>query len=350
MGTFLLIFVAALVLAIAATPLARRVALQTGVVDVPSSRKTHLRPTPLLGGLALYSAVVMALLLFGDQAFLSQLVGLVLGATLVSFLGIWDDSRGIRPFYKLLGQVTAGLILIVTGVQISLFPYPLLNEALTLLWVVGITNAFNLLDNIDGLSGGVAAVASAFFLLLAVGQGQFLVASLSAALLGACIGFLRYNFNPARIFMGDAGSLFLGFVLAVLGIKLRFGNVPIVTWMIPILVLGVPIFDTTLVTLSRLRRGLNPLTHPGRDHLSHRLVAAGMTPKEAVLTLYLASGALGMVAMWLSHATVLEAYLLAGSALLVALGALVRAEQMHYPGKTPQGEVSGRKRSRVKAA
>ncbi len=159
---------------------------------------------------------------------------------------------------------------------------------LTLLWVVGLTNALNLLDNMDGLSGGVGAVAAAFFLLLAALSGQYLVGAMAAAILGACLGFLLYNFNPASIFMGDTGSLFLGFVLAALGIKMRFPTrEPWVTWMIPLLVLAVPLLDTTLVFVSRLRRGQNPLTTPGKDHLSHRLVNAGWSRREAVLLLYL---------------------------------------------------------------
>ena len=204
-----------------------------------------------------------------------------------------------------------------------------LNLAATLLWVVGITNALNLLDNMDGLSGGVATVACIFFFLLAVMSGQYLVGSLAAALLGACLGFLYYNLNPASIFMGDTGSLFIGFVLAALGIKLRFpDNVDFVTWMIPLVVLGLPIFDTALVVISRLRRGRNPLTTPGKDHVSHRLVAMGATQREAVLLLYLAGCALGVVAMFLTQASVVEGYFVGGLLIIFALCALWRLEQV----------------------
>src|SRR3712207_782744 len=150
------------------------------------------------------------------------MIGIVLGATGVSIMGVIDDARGVRPSIKLLGQVLAGVILVVSGLRVQLFPSEALNIALTLFWIAGITNALNLLDNMDGLSGGIAAVAAAHFLLLAALNGQFLVGALSAALLGACIGFLRYNFNPASIFMGDTGSLFIGLVLAAVGVKLRF--------------------------------------------------------------------------------------------------------------------------------
>jgi len=181
----------------------------------------------------------------------------------------------------------------------------------------------------DGLSGGVATIACIFFLLLAAMSGQYLVASLAAALLGACIGFLYYNFNPAGIFMGDTGSLFIGFVLAALGIKLRFpDNVDFVTWMIPVVVLGLPVFDTGLVVVSRLRRGLNPLTTPGKDHFSHRLVAMGATRREAVLVLYLVSCALGVVAMFLTQAGVIEGYFVGLVLVVVAVYALWRLEQV----------------------
>ncbi len=333
-SSYLLIFGVALVLAFAATPLAGRAAAHFGVVDRPSARKLHVNPVPLLGGAAIYAAFLVALLIFGDRFRLPQLVSILLGASLVSFLGIWDDSHGLRPLLKLLGQVAAALILVAAGVQVEIFAWPVLNYALTVVWVVGITNAMNLLDNMDGLSGGVAAVAAAFFLVLAGSSGQVLVASLAAALLGACLGFLRYNFNPASIFMGDTGSLFLGFLLAAVGIKLRFeGRLLAVTWMIPILVLGVPIFDTTLVTISRLRRGLNPLTTPGKDHVSHRLVALGLTHREAVLTLYLVCGALGIAALFLLQASPGEAYALAGAVAVLALAALVRLETVDYAGK-----------------
>jgi UDP-GlcNAc:undecaprenyl-phosphate GlcNAc-1-phosphate transferase len=159
-------------------------------------------------------------------------------------------------------------------------------------------------------------------------SGQYLVGALAAAVLGACVGFLVYNFNPASIIMGDSGALFLGFLLAALGIKLRFpDNVTFVTWMIPPLVLGVPLFDTALVTISRVRRGLNPLTTPGKDHVSHRLVALNMTPREAVLTLYLVGGALGMIAIFVTQASVWEGYVAGGAVALAALAAFVRLER-----------------------
>ena len=309
MSTLILIFATALVFAIGTTPLARYLALRTGLVDQPSARKVHQSPIPLLGGAAMYSAFLLALILFADRFYVPQMIGIVVGATWVSFLGLWDDRVSLRALWKLLGQILGALILVATGVTVDLVPDPLINLAITLCWIIGITNALNFLDNMDGLSGGVAAIASTFFLLIAALNGQYLVGSLSAALLGASIGFLIYNFNPARIFMGDTGSLFLGFLLAALGIKLRFLNLPVIaTWFIPILVLGLPIFDTTLVFISRLRRRRNPFTTAGTDHLSHRLVARGLTPREAVLTLYLVAGTLGVAAMFCTQGNILVNY------------------------------------------
>jgi UDP-GlcNAc:undecaprenyl-phosphate GlcNAc-1-phosphate transferase len=344
--SILLIFAGALVFAIGATPVARWLAPHVGVIDHPSARKVHARPMPRLGGAAIFLAFILALVVFENRYNFQQLAGILIGATFVSFLGIWDDRWGLRPILKLIGQILGALILVMAGVHTGLFPWPALDVALTVLWVVGITNAFNLLDNMDGLSGGVGAVAAAFFMLLAAMSRppQVLVAALSAALLGVCLGFLAYNFNPATIFMGDAGAMFIGYTLAAVGIKLRFpGNITFVTWMIPVLVLGVPIFDTTLVFISRLRRGLNPLTTPGKDHTSHRLVSMGFTQREAVLILYLLGGALGVLAMFITQADVVESYSIGAIVLGAGLFGLARLERcvLAPPVSTPSTEVPG---------
>jgi UDP-GlcNAc:undecaprenyl-phosphate GlcNAc-1-phosphate transferase len=336
--TYMLIFASALAVAVGGTPVVRRLALRLGVIDQPSARKVHLQPVPLLGGLAIYAGFVVALLLFGNRYGLTELISILVGASLMSFLGVWDDRRGLSPWLKLMGQFLAASILVMTGVYIGTFPWEILNVAVTLLWVVAITNAMNLLDNMDGLSGGIGAVASIFFLLLAVMNGQYLVGALSAALLGACLGFLVYNFNPASIFMGDTGALFLGFVLAATAIKLRFPEgIEIVTWMVPVLILGLPLFDTALVVISRLRRGFNPLTTPGKDHVSHRLVAMGYTRREAVLICYLICAALGILALFITQASLIEGYVVGGAVALVGLWGLWKMEQVDYAGKELRG-------------
>jgi UDP-GlcNAc:undecaprenyl-phosphate GlcNAc-1-phosphate transferase len=325
----LLILFSALILAVGVTPLFRGLAFRLGIVAMPAARKIHTRPMPLMGGVAIYLAFIVALFALGDRSYVRQVAGILLGATFCSFLGLWDDQRGLHALVKLAGQLIAAWALIISDVRVQLFASPIINALLTVLWVVGITNALNLLDNMDGLSGGIGATAASFFLLLAVMSGQYLVGALAAALVGACLGFLVYNINPASIFMGDAGSLFLGFTLAAVGIKLRFpANVTFVTWMVPVTVLGLPVFDTTLVVISRLRRGLNPLTAAGKDHVSHRLVKMGLTQREAVLALYLVCGGLGVIAMFLTQATVIEGYAIGALALLAAAYAFWRLEKV----------------------
>ncbi len=328
MTTYVLILVSALLLATGATPLAGWTARRLGIMDQPSARKQHVVATPLLGGLAIYLAFIVALILFGDRFYVKQVAGIVLGGTLVSFMGLWDDRRGLGPLVKLVGQFLAAGVLVITDVRIGVFPWPWLNIAATLLWIVAITNAMNLLDNMDGLSGGIAAIAAVFFLLFAAMSKQYLVGALAAALVGACVGFLRYNLNPARIFMGDTGSLFLGFTLAAVGIKLRFpDNSAFVTWMAPVLVLAVPIFDTTLVSISRLRRGLNPLTTPGKDHISHRLARLTGSPREAVLICYLLGCASGVVATFVTQASVPEGYAVGAAMALAGVYGVWRLEK-----------------------
>ena len=316
----ILVFSGALLLAFAATPVARRIAPRLGVMDLPNPRKVHARPMPLLGGAAIVMASLLTLLLLRDRFEFQQLGSILLGAALMALVGFYDDRWGLRPILKLIAQLAAATILIISGVKVTALPEEWMNIAVTLVWVVGLTNSLNLLDNMDGLSSGVASVCAAFFLVMAALSGQIYVGALAAAVLGATLGFLAYNFNPASIFMGDTGSLFLGFMLAAIGIKLRFpDNVPFVTWMVPIIVMGMPIFDTTLVFISRLRRGKNPLTTPGKDHVSHRLVGKGFTTREAVMSHYLISGMYGVVAILVTQATVLEGYLLGGAAALVSL-------------------------------
>jgi UDP-GlcNAc:undecaprenyl-phosphate/decaprenyl-phosphate GlcNAc-1-phosphate transferase len=326
-----LIALVALVFSVVATPLARRVALRAGVVATPRARDLHLAPVPLLGGAAIYGGFVLALLLLGDRAYIRELIAILIGATLISLFGLADDRWGLSAGLKLGGQLLAGLILLLGGTQVQLFTQPWLNWALTLLWVVGITNALNFLDNMDGLSGGVASIAAAFFLLLAAMNEprQVLVGAMSAALLGACLGFLRYNLNPATIFMGDTGSLFIGFILAALAIKLRFlSNTPLVTWMVPLCVLALPIFDTALVVVARLRRGVNPFTTAGKDHLSHRLHVLGLTRREAVLSCYLLAGACGLVGVYLTQARIAEAYVVVGALAAAGVAGIIWLERV----------------------
>ncbi len=328
MTVYILAFAGALVLAIGVTPVARWLAPRIGVMDQPEARKIHLRPVPRMGGVAIYLAVIVAALILGEYRNFAQFGSILVGATGVSFLGLLDDRWGLRPLVKLLGQVLAALLLYASDIYVGTFSHPILNFVVTVLWVGYITNAINFLDNMDGLAGGISAIAAAYFALMCAFSGQYLVGALSIAVFGACMGFLFYNLNPANIFMGDSGSLFLGFTLAATGIKLRFpDNVTFVTWMVPVLVMGLPVFDTTLVIISRLRRHLNPATTPGRDHISHRLAAAGMTRREAVLTLYVVSFILGLLAIFVTQASVLEGYVVGALVVLTGMYGLWRVDR-----------------------
>jgi UDP-GlcNAc:undecaprenyl-phosphate GlcNAc-1-phosphate transferase len=325
---YLLVFAGALVLAMALTPLARRMAPGLGMMDQPSARKVHTRPVPRIGGVAIFVVVLAAAVVLGRRYNFAQFGSIVVGATGISLMGLVDDRWGLAPAVKMVGQILGALLLYATGIYVGVFHQPLLDLLTTVFWIGYITNSINLLDNMDGLAGGVSAIAAAYFALMCSFSGQYLVGALSIAVLAACLGFLFYNLNPASIFMGDSGALFLGYLLAAIGIKLRFpDNVTFVTWMVPVLVMGVPIFDTTLVFVSRLRRRLNPLTTPGKDHTSHRLVAAGLSPREAVLVLYVASFVLGMLALFVTRASVIEGYAVGGLVALAGLYGLWRLER-----------------------
>jgi UDP-GlcNAc:undecaprenyl-phosphate GlcNAc-1-phosphate transferase len=304
-------------LAFLVTPLTRILARRLGMIDQPGLRKAHRSPIPLLGGLAIFTAFLLSFLFFSFDEWLNEGLGIVGGATLLFLTGLWDDRFGLPARIKLAAQFLAAGMLIATGVQVRLFDLWWLDWPITLVWVVGITNAVNLMDNMDGLAAGVSAVGAVSFFVLAALEGQGLVASLAALLFGSAAGFLFYNFAPAVSFMGDAGALTLGFLLAVLGIKIEFKSLALAsTWMAPIVVLGVLIFDTTLVSISRTRRGRS-IFQGGSDHTSHRLVQAGFSPPRAVLTLYVVAGALGLLALWFTRQPALTAN--------IGFGALVGA-------------------------
>ncbi len=328
MTSFLLMAASALIFAIGSTPLVRFAALHLGILDQPSARKVHRSPVPLMGGAAIYFAFIAALAIWSERSYVTEVVGIFVGATLVSLVGAIDDSRGLGSYLKLLLQTAAACILILSGVQVRLLG-GVPDLLLTLLWIVGITNALNLLDNMDGLAAGIATIAAAYFTLLAAMSDQYLVGALAAALFGACVGFLVYNWNPARVFMGDTGSLFLGFLLAAVGIKLRFpANSASITWMIPIFVLALPAFDTILVFVSRLRRGNNPLTTPGKDHVSHRLARLTGSQREAVLLCYLITGGTGLASIFLTQANLQEAIAVGLTTLVLAAFSLWKLESM----------------------
>jgi UDP-GlcNAc:undecaprenyl-phosphate GlcNAc-1-phosphate transferase len=339
----LISFAVALAIVTLLTPLFRSLAVHLGLVDVPAPRKIHLRATPLLGGLGVYLAVVLGLLVGASRINLSSLVTLLLGATFLAIVGLIDDRVGLDARVKLLAAIPfAGLILAAGDIRVTAFPltrfwdqYPIvsfgISLALTVLWVVIVTSSFAILDHMNGLCAGIAAIASLCFLLLAVAEGLVLVGILSAAMLGATLGFLRWNLRSASIFLGDTGALFIGFMIAVMAILLRFSHVSVKTsWMIPLLVLWVPLFDAMLVFVSRLRRGISPMQSPGKDHTAHRLANLGVGDFGAVLCLYVVSGLFGALGLFVRSLTTPQAYGIAGCAVAASVGAIALLESLPF--------------------
>ena len=317
----------------------RALALRVGMVDLPGPRKVHLQPIPLLGGLAMYGGVMLAIIFVFDGPAREQSVGIVTGATLVAAVGFLDDRGWLHHQIKLfVAMPLAAGILLATGIHAQAFELLipgqkgyLLDAALTIFWVVAITASFSILDHMDGLCAGVAATASFFFALLAFLNGQVVVSTLAAAIFGAATGFLRWNFKPAKIFMGDGGAMFLGFLMATLGLKLRLSNGNAAAALLaPVLILGATIFDTTLVTISRSRRGLLPFASPGKDHAAHRLANIGLGQRGAVLALYLLGALSGTAAILVSYSSVRAALLLSGFILLSMLLAIAILERAPY--------------------
>src|ERR1700758_4800108 len=310
MAAGLLAFLIALLASLFLTAPVRALALRVGMVDLPGPRKVHLQPIPLLGGLAMYAGVVLGVLLLFNGPARAQIEGILAGATLIAAVGILDDRGLLHHQVKLfIGMPLAAGILLLSGVRTQVFSTllggrtgDLLDIVLTVVWVVGITASFSILDHMDGLCAGIAAMASVFFAMLAYLNGQTLVTVLAAAVLGAATGFLRWNFKPAKIFMGDGGAMFLGFLMATLGLKLRIENAAhLSSWVAPVLILGAAIFDTPLVTISRARRGLLPFATPGKDHAAHRLSNLGLGHRGAVITLYLLGAMGGCAASFVSY-------------------------------------------------
>lgn len=299
-------FLLALLASLFLTPLLRRAALWMGFVDTPQPHKLHKEPVALLGGVGIYLSFALAVVAAGGLQ--PPLVGLLLGGTFLLFLGLIDDRQGMSPWVKLIGQTIAAAIAVASGIQISFLLSPSLNIPLTVFWIVGIINAFNLLDNMDGLSAGMTFISASTFAVLAgryveLGPEQIPTSLASAALAGSCLGFLKYNKKPATIFMGDAGSMVLGYILAAVAALGSWKSPTTPTSiLIPLLVLAYPIFDTTFVVLRRFWEG-RPIFQGGKDHTSHRLVSLGLGELEAVLLIYLFALCHALTAVLVSSVT-----------------------------------------------
>ena len=309
-------FAAAFALAAVSVPVMRRLANATGVVAQARTDRWHRRRVPLLGGVAIWLGVLVPATVIVQWDPLSMIS--LAGGTAMFLLGLADDFVKLKPSTKFVGQLIVGCVIVAAGLRLHWFPSAPLDALVTIGWIVGITNAFNLLDNMDGLSAGIALIASVALGVIAL-KGDIGGATIAALVSGACAAFLIYNFSPASIFMGDSGSLFLGSTLAILTLADAPGGGRglLSALAVPALLMLIPIFDTTLVAVSR-RLSARPATSGGCDHSSHRLVALGFSERQAVLMLYAFAAAGGTAAVLLDSPAIRESNLFTG-ALLIAL-------------------------------
>lgn len=328
----LITFVVGGVISFAASPLVRQFAHAIGAIDVPlDERRLHKVPTPRLGGLAIFFGFLAAVLLFAEISL--PLRGILLGSVIVVVLGVIDDIVRLKAWIKLLVQIAAALIPVFHGVVIDFFSNPIffseteyinlgvLSIPLTVLWIVAITNSVNLIDGLDGLAVGVSAISSVTLLVIAIMLAQPNIAVVMAALAGACVGFMPYNLNPAKMFMGDTGATFLGYILATVSVLGLFKFYTIISFAIPFLILGLPIFDTVSAIVRRLRHRRSPMS-ADRSHVHHRLIDMGFSQKQSVAILYTLSAVLGLAAVVLTTSGELKAmFFLLAVIIAVAVGA-----------------------------
>lgn len=324
-------FIVSFAFTFATTPLVRRFAFKIGAIDIPKdNRRMHKKPTPRIGGLAIIFGFTVATLCFAQPS--RQLYGTLAGAAIIAVMGVIDDCKNLPAKLKFVIQFIAALVVVFAGdIKIDVFtnpnflsdnPYWVLPEwlsvTLTVIWIVFITNAVNFIDGLDGLAAGVSAIMSISLVFISIRVGEYSIAILGIALMGSCFGFLPFNFNPAKIFMGDTGSTFLGFMLATLSIQGVFKSYAVISFAVPLLILGLPLFDALFAMIRRILRGQSPMT-ADRGHLHHRLVDMGFSQKQTVFILYAISGVLGITAVLLAESGVLRALLLVICVLILLL-------------------------------
>ena len=306
------------------TPLVRYLAYKWGAVDVPKdNRRMHKTPIPRMGGLAIYIASAAAFLIFGNIS--KTILGIIIGGLVIVISGILDDIYTLPPWIKLIAQIIAAIIAIWSGVLIEwinffgtyihfgIWAYPI-----TFVWIIGLTNAVNLIDGLDGLACGVSAISSLALLLVTIMYADPISATLTAIIAGSCLGFLPFNSNPAKIFMGDTGALFLGFALAVISVQGVFKLHAVVSFIIPFLIFGIPIFDIVFSGIRRILKGQAPWK-ADRGHLHHRLIDMGLNQKQSVRILYAVSGILGISAVLFTKEKILHASIIIVLALVIGI-------------------------------
>lgn len=350
----LIALVAALVMSFAATPVIKAFAQKVGAMDVPDdARRVHDHPIPRLGGLAIFIGFLLSVVLFADIT--KQVRGILLGSILIVAVGAIDDLISLKAWVKFLFQIVAAIIAVAHDVVIEVLMNPnvfsstdtlnlgILAIPVTIIWIVAITNSVNLIDGLDGLAVGVSTISSITMLVIALVVSEGNVAVILAALAGACIGFMPYNLNPAKIFMGDTGALLLGYVLSTVSIIGLFKFYAVVSFAVPLLALAVPLFDTVFAFFRRLIKGQNPMK-PDRGHFHHRLIDMGLNQKQAVAILYSISALLGLAAVVITTSGELKALILIVAFCLAAIvGGLIM--KGHFSGngsshapKSPESE------------
>lgn len=319
---YVIAFVVALFVTYALTPLVSKLAVRVGAVDRPDARRIHHGVIPRLGGVAIFIGFIISSVVVNIHS-LSSLAGLLIGSLVLVAVGIWDDVCQIGPKTKLLGQIVAALILVSFGDRIDYISLPgghmvyleYLAIPLTVFWIVGFTNIVNLIDGLDGLAAGISLIACVAIFVVLAQMGLVELACVTLALAGAAYGFLRYNFNPAKIFMGDTGSMLLGYTMASISVIGAVKTAATVALVVPVIVLGLPILDTLFAIIRRKING-RPVFKPDKGHVHHRLLAIGLSQKSAVLLMYAMTAFLGCIAVvvvklnsWLAGAIVVAAVL-----------------------------------------
>lgn len=309
------------------TPYIKKLAFLIGAIDKPDNRKVHKKIMPRLGGLAIYIAFMVAAVASLEMTW--DIVGILIGGTVIAAVGVLDDKYQLPAKVKLLGQIFAACVLVLFDIRIEWVNNPFggyfyleyLSIPLTIFWVISFTNVVNLIDGLDGLAAGVSAIASLTVILVAVQMGYYHIAVMTAALAGGIIGFIRYNFNPATIFMGDTGSMFIGYMLAAISVYGAVKTAATVALIVPFIALGLPIMDTAFAIMRRYTNG-RPIFQPDKGHLHHRLLAMGMNQKQAVLLMYAITAALGIAAvLWAEVDGFYAALIIAVIITAVAVGA-----------------------------
>lgn len=333
MDKFILPMLLAVTLSFSLTPFAKKLAIKVGAIDVPKdNRRVHTKPIPRMGGLAIYIAFILCMFMFSDIE-MKKLIGIFLGSTMLVVMGMIDDVKPLRASLKFGIQILAALVLVYFGFRIEFLTnffrnsgyifFDGLSIPITVIWIVGITNTINLVDGLDGLATGIATIAALTFAYVSYSTGNMSVAILSLMLAGSSLGFLPHNFNPASIFMGDTGAYFLGFVLAAISIEGTLKGTTALTLIIPVLALGLPIFDTAFAII---RRALNkkPIFEADKGHFHHRLLQIGLGQKRAVLWIYLISMLMGTTAIALINQEMINVSVLVVITVLMLFIPIVR--------------------------